>query len=376
MRGILRRWSSQHHKRNKNRPELMVEPMEGRTLMAAGAFSIFASPIVIPIIQSQTGTSYAVVVTSNISASRPLFDALRTLLANLDYAYGSKTTTATPPPTVTPETIQANVETIATLVGPSGADAVAKLSTDVNTVVADGTFTAQTRSAVASDVRSILVGAGISATLLSPAFGVTTSPSKSGGPLLFSPDDLTDPNAVGTILAGARRGQDTSPSPASLSFVASPASSGGLPGSGAMGSKFRRLIDDFRAAMAKSPSITPEQRTAITKDFAEIVSTANRPSAESIRTLRASLRAQAQAGALTDAGRARITADVQAVLTSAGVSDTLRNRAIADFQPILRAADLDPTALRKILVDIANVLTARPKSASPFGAWFLGGRPR
>ena len=151
--------------------------------MAAGAFAVFAHPFVVPVIQFQSGNTYAVVVTSQ--ASRPLLDALKTLLANLDSAYGSKGAENPNPATaVTPETIQANVASIATLVGPSGSQAVARLGTDVDAVISAGTFTAQTRAAVATDVRSILVGEGISTTLLLPAIGSIPGPGRPGSPEL------------------------------------------------------------------------------------------------------------------------------------------------------------------------------------------------
>jgi len=375
MRGILRRWSGEKRRRIVKRPALMVECMEGRALMAAGSFGFLIGPIMAPAFQFQSARSFTVLTVT--SANRPLFDALQSLFAEMESTFGRNGADPVEPAPTTPATvppaIQAGVDQIATLAGPNAAQAVSRLSDDMLVVVEEGRLTPTSRATIVADLRTIFAVSTASGVAVLPTGGSLPGTPRSLARRFPSDLDLTDPNALDSVAASQKRGQSADSTSAAATLLGRP-SAGGLAGSGAMGQAFNRLMNDFKAALARSQAITAEQKAAVAKDFAEVIASARRPSRESIATLKADLRAGA--GGLTDARRDLITADVKAVLTSAGISDTLRDRAVANFQPILHAADLDPTALRTVLLDLANILSIRPRGASPFGGWWLGGRPR
>ena len=365
MRGSSRRSVGQRV-RSARRASPSIEAMEGRALMAAGPLAVANLPATLPAIQFQTGPSFNVVTV--VATNRPLVEAVRTLLADLDATFGEN---GTGPTDQTAATFQTDLASIGRLAGPASQTAVDRLGTAVNGIVASATLTATQRRAVVADVNAILSLSGITGVVASSSSGFFASMNRSLASNILSRDDLTDPNAVGTSSAGTTRGQAATTAAVPTSSLPTPS---GLPGSGIFGLGYRRLLEDFKAALAKSQAITPAQRDAARRDLVEVVASAHRPDADAVAKLRADLQALAD-GDDADAG-ARVKADFRAVLGSAGVSDALIDRTVADFQPILDAADLDPTALRSILSDLASLLSAKPRSVSPLGSWWLGGRPR
>ena len=346
---------------------LQVEPMEQRALMAYSPLASFVPVSAAPIVQS--GPTITIATTTQ--PSRTLILSLETFLSDLEAAFGPNGTGSTAAATAN---LQTDLSRISATSGANNTQAVAKLGTDVSVISSAGTITTPERQTLLTDLQAIALNSGVSTTLVvasaNQILGVGSTPPSTIATRL----DLTDPNALGTTRSGDNRGQGDSNSSATLL----PPGSGGssTPDSGFLGAGFRRLLDDMKAALAKSQDVTRAQALAVRHDFAAVTAASHRPSTQTVANLRADLDAITAANKITDANRAKLQGDLKAMFQSAGVRNALINRTIADFQPILNAADLDPTALTTVLGDLANVLAARPRSISPVGSWWLGGMPR
>ena len=340
-------------------PLLSFEQMETRALMAAGAVASFSSFNVIQV-------SPTVTVVTVTAASKNLLNALQTFLTDLESTFGPNGTGATAAAT---KTLQTDLAQISSLAGtsPTSVQAVQRLSNDVTAITNSGTISAPQKQTLLIDLEQIAVGSGLSSSSVNAAANQILGVSKPNSATLATLSDLTNPNALGTPLAGQTRGQDTS----SVLIVPSTTSSSAIPGGGIYGTKYRQLLHDLKSQLAKSQALTSDQIAAIRRDFSEIATLSHRPTHETIATLKADLDATSQTG-LTAASKGRIATDVQSVLKSAGLSETLIDRTLADFQPVLDAADLHASAVNTILSDLANLLAARPRAAMPLGSWFLG----
>lgn len=338
------------------------ESMETRALMAAGVLSTFAPITSIP--------STSTVITVTVAApNRPLMDAVKTFLTDLELTFGANGTGATAAATAT---LNADLALIASLAGTSASStqAVQRLNTDVSSIAAAGTITAPQKLTLLTDLETIALNAGISGTEVISTANQVFGASKAIVTNLLTASDLTNPNAINSVPAGQTRGQETSTFSPLLTPGAS-VSGAVLGAGGILGNNYRKLNQDLRAELAKSQGITSAQIVAIQRDFSDIATLSYRPSDQSLTAFRNDLDA-ITANGLTDASKAKILIDTQLLLKSAGLSPTVIAKTLADFQPVLDATDLQASSVTTILGDLANLLAARPKANLPLGSWFLG----